>query len=600
MLLVALWLWAVSVRANVAATEDEGLLFSDFHVLRERSHDHLAASLIEVLAPTVQPTVEPTEVPTLAPTADAAAAASAAPSPTAPTEAPTFTPTRPPSFVPTLLPTATPSLTSQPSRTPTRTPTTDPTAAPSSLAPTPAPSYQNRPIIRVECNITMYNISASSLGSEELAVIERAASIMLRVPLDRVLSTRWTVVGTTTARRGRMLTTAEASDEPPATGPDEERIESPETLWDVEAALGDVTERRPGDAAAVVDDPVDGGVFYDSLLDRAVSGPPAMPNRAVEEAPTPDGDVAAAPSNGGSLRVRPAADVALRRPPLPGAVNDVGKAVALGLRQLLRQAATLLSMTAPPSESSESPAAAQPPAAAAVTAASMRAEASTVYYEYFLTSQVEVLMVDFPEYRSITNGTRLMNFLRQRVRSSLRTGNFSRNVQRLWRAAGHTDKASSLYRAAATRVVLRNEGLVFAPTFAPTAAPIFVTANPQVATSLASFVVAAVFGVLGIGAVVVVYAANRAEHLQPPKPVELVALSSAARAKGKRSADEEAPTDDADGGARGQKASSKARGDKARGKGGGSGGKVATTQEDDDFDPQLSPNLKKKPQRSLR
>ena len=48
----------------------------------------------------------------------------------------------------------------------------------------------------------MYNVSASSLGSEELAVIERAASIMLRVPLDRVLSTRWTVVGTTTARRG--------------------------------------------------------------------------------------------------------------------------------------------------------------------------------------------------------------------------------------------------------------------------------------------------------------------------------------------------------------------------------------------------------------
>jgi hypothetical protein len=107
--------------------------------------------------------------------------------------------------------------------------------------PISAPSYRNRPIIRVECNITMYIVSASSLASEELAVIEWAASIMLRVPLDRVLSTRWTVVGTTTAHRGRLLTIAEASDKPPSTGLDDERIESPETLWDVEATW----TRRP-------------------------------------------------------------------------------------------------------------------------------------------------------------------------------------------------------------------------------------------------------------------------------------------------------------------------------------------------------------------
>ena len=88
--LLTLWLWAVAVRANVAAAEDESLLLSDYHVLHDRSVDHLAASLFEDLAPTLEPTVKPT---------------------VKPTEAPTVALTATPSFVRTLLPTAAPLLT---------------------------------------------------------------------------------------------------------------------------------------------------------------------------------------------------------------------------------------------------------------------------------------------------------------------------------------------------------------------------------------------------------------------------------------------------------------------------------------------------------
>jgi hypothetical protein len=456
------------------------------------------------LEPTMEPTLNSVHVPTILP--------SSRPS-TYLSHSPSLFPTEPPSLAP--------STSSEPSPQPSFEPTAVPTIASTTLTPSSEPSYQNRPIIRVECNITLFNISSSTLGSSEMDAINKATALMLKVPFDRISTARWHLVTSTSSRR-RLVSKVDIEQ------PQTTYLVAPETLWDVEkeaesvsntAVSPDTSDTRTQIKASGEYNmqkyssrsniQTDLGVFYDSSVD---SRSPALPaGDSTESSLSPSSeffDAVPRMLQDRDLETVPEGKLRSRGPYMSWLSSSIYSQLCSlsGICGSQAKYATTVQNTLELGRSEY-------------------LQSGTIYYDYFYAASVEVMMVDFPEYRSITNGTRLMNFLRQRVRSNLRTGNFSANIQRMWQRQGYTG-TSSLSGVTANRVVLRNQGLIFAPSFSPTAAPISIKENAAVATSVASFVVGAGLGCLIIGILAVICAARRAEFQQPPKSVELTSLLS--------------------------------------------------------------------------